>query len=245
MSAAVRAVLCDLDDTLFDHAHASRCAIAELHRAVPDFAGWSVDELGSRHRDALEIMHLEVLAGRLTISDARIERFRRLLAAADAADPALVAPRIAQAYRDAYEKGWQPVPGALALLQALKRAGLRTAIVTNNVLTEQRIKLERCELTAYVDALVTSEEVGVQKPGAAIFHTALERVQSLPDHAVMVGDAWATDIEGARGAGLRAVWFNRTGAPSVDPAVPELRSLEPVRDAMRVIVGPYVGRTEL
>jgi HAD superfamily hydrolase (TIGR01549 family) len=237
MPAAVRAVLCDLDDTLFDHAHASRCAIAELHRAVPDFGCWSIDELGNRHRDALEVMHVEVLAGRLTISDARIERFRRLLAAADAVAPELAAPRIARAYRDAYEKGWQAVPGALSLLQALKRAGLRTAIVTNNVLSEQRVKLDRCGLAAYVDALVTSEEVGVQKPGAAIFHTALERIESLPDHAVMIGDAWATDIEGARGAGLRAVWFNRTGASSIDPAVPELRSLEPVSDAMRVIVG--------
>ena len=149
---------------------------------------------------------------------------------------ALVAPQIAQTYRDAYEKGWQPVPGALALFQALKHAGLRTAIVTNNVLTEQRIKLERCGLTAYVDALVTSEEVSVQKPDAAIFHAALERIRSLPDHAVMLGDAWATDIEGARGAGLRAVWFNRTGAPSLDPVVPELRSLEPVSEAMRVIL---------
>jgi len=237
MAAAVRAVLCDLDDTLFDHAHASRCAIAELHRAVPEFGCWSVDDFADRHRETLEVMHLEVLAGRMSISAARIERFRRLLAAASAPGPGDLAPRIAGVYRGAYDIAWRAVPGALPLLRALKHAGIQTAIVTNNIVSEQRMKIDRCGFTAYVDALVTSEEVGVQKPGAAIFHTALERLGVSPGEAVMLGDAWATDIEGARGAGVRAVWLNRLGTPTRDPAVPELRSLEPVEDAMRVIVG--------
>lgn len=237
MAAAVRAVLCDLDDTLFDHAHASRCAVAELHRAVPEFGCWSVDDFADRHRETLEVMHLEVLAGRMSISAARIERFRRLLVAASAPGPGDLAPRIAGAYRGAYDIAWRAVPGALPLLRALKHAGIQTAIVTNNIVSEQRLKIDRCGFTAFVDELVTSEEVGVQKPGAAIFHTALERLGVSPGEAVMLGDAWATDIEGARGAGIRAVWLNRLGTPTRDPAVPELRSLEPVEDALEVIIG--------
>ena len=219
MPVAVRAVLCDLDDTLFDHTHASRCAVTALHGSVPEFGCWSIDELASRHRDCLEVMHQEVLAGRLSISAARIERFRRLLVEARMADADRVAPELARTYRSAYETGWQAVPGAAPLLAALKARGVRTAIVTNNVTEEQRLKLQFCRLADLVDELVTSEEVGVQKPDPRIFQVALERLGARADEAVMVGDAWATDIEGARAAGVRPIWLNRLGAVRIDPGV--------------------------
>ena len=236
MPVAVRAVLCDLDDTLFDHTHASRCAVAELHRAVPGFRCWSADEFTSRHREMLETLHLEVLAGRLSISGARIERFKRLLIAANVAEADRVAPDIARTYRCAYETASQPLPGAGSLLSALKARGIRTAVVTNNLVSEQRSKLAHCRLEADVDALVTSEEVGVQKPDPRIFQAALDRVGVRPAEAVMVGDAWATDIEGARAAGVRPIWLNRFGVTSPDPTVQEIRRLEPVEDVIEMIV---------
>lgn len=232
----VRAVLCDLDDTLFDHTHASRCAVGELHRAVRAFNCWTAEEFSSRHREMLETLHLEVLAGRLSISSARIERFKRLLVAANGVDPDRVAPEIAQTYRRAYETSWQTLPGAGPLLSALKARGLRTAVVTNNLVSEQRDKLARCGLAADVDALVTSEEVGAQKPDPRIFQVALDRLEVSPEEAVMVGDAWATDIEGARAAGVRPIWLNRFGVKSPDPAVLEIRRLEPVDDVIEMIV---------
>jgi HAD superfamily hydrolase (TIGR01509 family) len=236
MSVAVRAVLCDLDDTLFDHTHASRCAVNELHRAVADFRCWSADEFTSRHREMLETLHLEVLAGRLSISAARIERFRRLLIAANVAEPDRVAPDVARTYRCAYETSMQPLPGAGPLLSALKARAFRTAVVTNNLVSEQREKLAHCGLTADVDALVTSEEVGVQKPDPRIFQVALDRVGVRPEEAVMVGDAWATDIQGARAAGVRPIWLNRFGVKSPDPTVQEIRRLEPIDDVIEMIV---------
>jgi putative hydrolase of the HAD superfamily len=232
-----RAVLWDLDDTLFDHTHASRCATAELQRAVPDFQCWSIDEFLARHRALLDELHVEVLAGRLTIPDARIERFRRLLVAAACRNPDEIAPGLAGTYRQAYERSWRTVPGAVPLLTALRQQGIRVAIVTNNIVVEQQTKLRHCGLTDLIDSLVTSEEIGAQKPDAKIFHAALEIVGVEPGEAVMVGDAWATDIEGARAAGVRPVWLNRFGAPSRDPAVAELPALEPIATAWRLIVG--------
>jgi putative hydrolase of the HAD superfamily len=231
-----RAVLWDLDDTLFDHTHASRCATADLQRAVPDFRCWSIDEFLARHRELLDELHVEVLAGRLTIPDARIERFRRLLVAAACRNPDEIAPGLAGSYREAYERAWQTVPGAVPLLTALREQDIRIAVVTNNIVVEQQTKLRHCGLTDLIDSLVTSEEIGSQKPDPKIFHAALDIVGAKPGEAVMVGDAWATDIEGARAAGVRPVWLNRFGALSRDPAVPELRSLEPLEKALQLIL---------
>lgn len=236
MAGAVRAVLCDLDDTLFDHQDATRIALTALYAAVPGFSCWSLDELTERHNAILEVMHIEVLQGRLSILAARTERFRRLLADASAARPEERAPDLARLYRRSYETSWRPVRGAVDLLVACKRDRVPVAVVTNNVVVEQRMKLARCGLTRYVDALVTSEEIGAQKPDAKIFEAALTRLGAPAAGAVMLGDAWSTDILGAHAAGLRAVWLNRQGATSPDPTVPELRSLEPTDEVMRTLL---------
>lgn len=229
-------VLSDLDDTLFDHTHATRSALAVARTVAPAFGTWTALELEDRHRDVLDALHLEVLAGRLTIDAARIERFRRLLEAAGADRPATTAIDVAQGYRDAYQHARRPVPGAVAFLEHIRRAGAKVVIVTNNIVREQRQKLVDCGLTGHVDVLVTSEEVGVAKPDRRIFDAALAAVDADAASAVMLGDAWATDIEGARAAGIRPVWFNRFNAALPDQSVAMIDSLEPAADAARIVL---------
>jgi len=177
----------------------------------------------------LEELHKEVLAGQWTIEDARIERFRRLMLAAGATAGdcgAEVLHGLSWGYRGAYEVAWRLVPGALALVQAIKNSGAHLVIVTNNVVREQKLKVERGGLVPFVDALVTSEEFGATKPDPRIILHALERVGAAREDAVMFGDSLTTDIEGGRRAGVRVVWFNRFGAKSNDPTLAEVHSLE-------------------
>jgi putative hydrolase of the HAD superfamily len=188
--------------------------------------------LERRHAEILEVLHVDVLEGRRTIDEARRERFARLLAAAGAdriGDRAGVA---ASFYRTAYERSWQAVPGALELAAALSARRTPFVIVTNNGVAEQRRKLERVGLDRHLSALVTSEEVGVAKPARRIFEVALEAGGAGPGEAVMLGDAWHSDIAGAQAVGIAAIWFNRLGLESPDASVPELRELEPTDDVL-------------
>jgi putative hydrolase of the HAD superfamily len=236
MTAPTSVVLSDLDDTLFDHTRATRTALGVVRTAIPGLEAWSHDELHARHADLLERLHLDVVAGRLAIDDARIERFRRLLADAGAEAASDRAPDVARRYRREYELASQPVAGALELMTQLKRAGAVIVIVTNNVVAEQRLKLARCGLAGLVDELVTSEEVGVSKPDARIFLEALTRARAQPADAVMLGDGWATDIEGALSAGVRPVWLNRFGRPRPIASVQEITSFEPVERAVGALL---------
>jgi len=233
-----RAVLFDLDDTLFDHAHATRAALAGLQASEPALGVWDSAELERRHATILEAMHVEVLAGRVSIERARAERFRRLLLEADAVDRIDArATDLARSYRETYESAWRPVPGALPLLAAIKEDGLAVAVVTNNLTAEQTMKIERVGLAPLVDALVTSEAVGAPKPDSRIFAAALEKVGARAIETVMVGDAWAADIEGARAAGIRPIWLNRHGAASRDPGVAAVSSLEPIEVLLALLRG--------
>ena len=228
MTRPLRGVLFDMDDTLFDHNHATVRATAAIHAAEEAFGCWTPEELRHRHSLMLEVIHEDVLAGRLQIDEARRERFRRLLVEAGASGATLDrAPGLAVRYRTEYEQGWRAVEGAHSLFEEIKARGARVGIVTNNVKSEQLIKLERCGLAPYVDVMVTSEETGIQKPDPRIFSVALEHLGLQPEETAMIGDVWRTDIAGAQAAGLRPVWFNWRGLPSVDSNVAEVQSLQP------------------
>jgi HAD superfamily hydrolase (TIGR01509 family) len=220
------AVLFDLDDTLFDHRGCTRAALGALQARHAPFRGWTFDAFDAAHRALLEALHLEVLAGRLTVDEARLLRFRRLFEQAGEPAPDALARETAAEYREVYVANWQPVAGARELLAAL-HARVATGIVTNNVAAEQYQKIEACGFGKYVDAIVISEEAGVAKPDPRIFHLALARLGRTPQAAVMVGDAWSTDIAGAQAAGVRPIWFNRFGAASPDSTVQEIDSLAP------------------
>jgi HAD superfamily hydrolase (TIGR01509 family) len=224
---AITAVLLDLDDTLFDHSACTRAALADLRDRFADLGRVPSALVEAEHRRLLEALHLRVLAGQLTVDDARVERFRRLLAFAggtlDAASPA----DVATAYRSAYLACWRPVEGALELLAAL-HARVSTGVVTNNVASEQRQKIAACGFGPLLDAVIISEEAGVAKPDPRIFSLALEALDAEAGETVMIGDAWETDIAGARAAGIRPIWLNRLGAPSPDRSVSEITSLVPV-----------------
>jgi HAD superfamily hydrolase (TIGR01549 family) len=236
--SVVRAVLFDLDDTLFDHQHCARASLHALHDSHACLRGRSFEEIEHAHAGLLEELHREVTLGRLDIDTARRERFRRLfLSVGERASETLVRDAAAE-YRRVYVAARRSVAGAAALL-AHTRARAAVVIVSNNVLEEQQHKLRHCGLDLLIDALVVSAEDGISKPDPAIFLRALARVDSTPETAVMVGDSWAADIAGARAAGIRAVWFNRHGLarPEVADDVVELRSLEPVEAALEIIFG--------
>jgi putative hydrolase of the HAD superfamily len=191
-------------------------------------------ELEEAHAGILEELHLEVLAGRLDIDAARVERFRRLYERAGIAADGDLALRTAHAYRDHYIQARAPIEGALPLLEAVRRHA-RVVVVSNNLLKEQQAKMRDCGLDRYVDVLVVSEEAGVSKPDPGIFSVALDRARVSATEAVMIGDSWINDIEGARRAGIPAIWFNRDGTPSPDPNVPTLHSLEPTDAVVSLI----------
>ena len=234
----VCAVLFDLDDTLFDHRHCATASLRSVHERHECFRGMPFDQLERAHGELLEELHNEVMVGRVAVDAARRERFRRLFLAAGVTATEAMASEAAAGYRQAYLEARRAIAGAANLL-ARVRLRARVVIVSNNVVEEQRGKLQHCGLDRFVDALVVSGEEGVSKPDPEIFRRALARVGCPPAEAVMLGDSWAADIAGARAAGIRAVWFNPRGAARPEPGddVVEIGALEPIERVMHALFG--------
>jgi putative hydrolase of the HAD superfamily len=92
------------------------------------------------------------------------------------------------------------------ILAWLRQRTLRLAIVTNGSASHQSSAIQALGIESLLDAVVISETAGVRKPDRRIFDLTLGRLGVAPAEAVFVGDHPETDIRGAQGAGLRAIW---------------------------------------
>ncbi len=229
-----------MDNTLYDHRYALRHAVAELRRADPRLSPFSLAEIARRDEDILQEVHRGmVLAGTVSVDEGRAIRLQRLYSGLGLRVTEDEAQNLALVRRQAYLEHQRAVPGASALLRALRSQGLWIGIVSNHVAREQERKLRSLRLRDLVDALIVSGEVGVNKPDPRIFRVALSHAGVPPGSAVMVGDSWEDDVLGARAAGIRAVWFHRGGGPARRAeGVSELRSFRPRHQALATILGP-------
>ena len=91
-------------------------------------------------------------------------------------------------------------------------------------------------MSHYFPVTIVSSEVGIAKPGALIFRSALEMLGLAPQEAVMVGDNPDRDVAGAQALGIQPVWLDRAGVANI-PSVPHLRieSLGELPEALKAL----------
>jgi putative hydrolase of the HAD superfamily len=196
-------VLFDLDGTLFDHDSADREAALSLRAAyAPSTAQ---EEFVQRWRTAQWRQYQRYLSGEIGFLAQRRERIRETV------DPRLddaEADGLFQAYFTAYRAAWRLYDDALPCLDEL--AGVRLGLVTNGDGAVQRAKLANFGLAARFDCVLVSGECGIAKPDRRIFHLACAELGVAPAAACFVGDDFTADVRGAQGAGLRALWLDRS-----------------------------------
>ncbi len=136
-----------------------------------------------------------------------------------------------RAYRDAHASTalYPEVAGALAALGARYRLAVLSD-ADNDFVTAS---MERNGLS--FEVVVTSEELRAYKPHVSMFRRVCARLDVRPSEAVYVGDSAWSDIEGARHAGMRAIWVNRHGTDwpdGIEPPQAEIASLEELEAAL-------------
>jgi putative hydrolase of the HAD superfamily len=134
-------------------------------------------------------------------------------------------------HRFATPEAWEVYPDVPGVLAGLCEAGLRLGVVSN---WDPRLPdlLERLDLARFFDAIVYSSAVGVEKPDRRIFLHAVARLRVPPGSALHIGDGRLEDVEGALGAGLRALHIDR------------VRGSGDLRDLSRLPTLLAVGRVE-
>jgi phosphoglycolate phosphatase len=98
----------------------------------------------------------------------------------------------------------QPYGGADECLRALRRAGLKTAVVTNKHERFARGLLDHLSLSTLIDCVVGGDSFERRKPDPGPLLFACEQLKAQPSRALMVGDS-TNDVQAAKGAGIPIV----------------------------------------
>ena len=207
------AVVFDLDNTLYSYDKAHAAAWAALLALAQRELSLSPERFGALHAEASRIL-TERCGGGPAIHN-RLIRFQILLELAQL--PFGRAPELADCYWNTLLRAMEPEPGARETLLRLKQMGLRTGVGTNMTADRQFDKLRLLGLTPYVDFLVTSEELGVEKPDARLFALCAQKAGTVPERCVFVGDSLTKDASAAQAAGMQGVWY----CPGAERQAPE------------------------
>lgn len=105
-------------------------------------------------------------------------------------------------FRGAELAAIRPYPSAVASLEALRAAGVKTGVVSNRKFA--RKVLDATKLAPYMDVIIGLEDVTKAKPAPEALHTAMARLGVSPEETIYVGDT-DIDMQAAMAAGVRGV----------------------------------------
>ena len=212
----IRAVTIDFHNTL---ARCDRWFELEVGALVPELLaelgpghGVNVDDaLLERTRHAYRELRTAIIA-----SGDEQEALVGTLATLAAVGVDLPAARVAQAIDRLMRAALaevEPMSGAVAAVRTLRDQGYRCAIISSAVhhpFLEWTI--ERFGLSDAFGAIVTSASSGFYKSRPEIYTQTVQQLGIPPGEAIHVGDSYRFDVQGARRAGLRTIWYADTVA---------------------------------
>ena len=202
----LRAILFDLDDTLF----ATTTFAREARRAaVEAMVGAGLDlPVEDVQRELDEVIgefssnyehHFDQLLRRL-----RPRSFPNV-------NPALIVAAGVVAYHDTKYERLELFEDVLPLLEDLQRAECMTGVITHGWTTKQSEKLVRLGLIPHLtaNAIFISDQIGISKPNPKLYAAALDELGLEPQQAMYVGDSPLNDIAPPKFLGMKTVYARR------------------------------------
>ena len=107
----------------------------------------------------------------------------------------------------------QAYPEVPAMLAAIERLGLPSAILSNGAPGMLASAVAAAGLERSLDAVLSVEAAGTFKPHPSVYALATRRFACAPAAIAFISsNGW--DIAGAAAFGFHAIWINRAGAPA-------------------------------
>lgn len=195
---APHAVLFDFDNTLYPYGPAHAAGMAATRAKAMSAFSISAEQFDQAFKAARE--EIKARLGATASGHSRLLYFQKLLETIGLGSQVLLALDFEQTYWRSYLVAARIFPGVTAFLDDVRLAGIPTAVVTDLTAQIQLRKMVYFGLDRHFECLVTSEEVGHDKPHEAMFRLALEKLQPAGSIVWMIGDSDEKDIAGARDA---------------------------------------------
>ncbi len=216
-----KVVFIDWDDTIGDFVGAAKRALQEMYDK------YKLSDYFASHEEFVSLykphnIELWQLYGEDKVTKAflRVDRFLYpLLHGSKVASQiqsytilSALAEQMSEDFLHLTTKYFSLLPGAEELVRYLAKKYPLT-VVTNGFIEVQYEKFDKSGLRDCFSHIVLSEEVGCQKPNPRIYEEALRMNGVSAEEAVMIGDSWNSDIQGAINAGIDQIWIRKSKDP--------------------------------
>ena len=216
-----KAVFIDWDDTIGDFHGAAKLALQEMYEK------YHLSDYFASHEEFVSLykphnIELWDKYGKDLVTKAflRVDRFLYpLLHGSKVASQiqsytilSALAEQMSEDFLHLTTKYFSLLPGAEELVRYLAKKYPLT-VVTNGFIEVQYEKFDKSGLRDCFSHIVLSEEVGCQKPNPRIYEEALRMNGVSAEEAVMIGDSWNSDIQGAINAGIDQIWIRKSKDP--------------------------------
>ena len=203
------AVFMDIDDTLYPYEPAHNKAISAVRDLVSsefEIAEENFDLVFNAARNEVKSILNGSPSGRN-----RVLYFQRMFELIGVGSAPLKALNCEQTYWNTLLSEAKLFDGVTSFLEELRLNGITILAVTNLTAQIQFRKLVYFNLHDAFDFIVTSEQVGFEKPDKRIFETALSHINCSGEDVWMIGDDLQCDIEGAKSAINATTLFKCSG----------------------------------
>lgn len=191
-----KGLLIDLDDTLYHYTKAHESGVLESFKKLKTHNSFShtapeLSEFTQMYNDARKIILERIFdqgscRSKLLAFQIVVENFGKKT------DYQLVAD-LNKTYWNAFYQNMHPKKEGLFFIEWAFSNQYPICIVTDMMLENQIEKLKVLNLLNKVNFIVSSEEMGCEKPSLPLFEKALEKIQCSASEVVMVGDSKKKD----------------------------------------------------
>ena len=200
----IKAVIFDIDNTLYSYDEAHEPAIAAVQQYALEHLGMDNETLMTQIKLAAAQVKDTLGADCAALHD-RTLRFQVMLERNRL--PLTHAAPMGELYWDTLLEHAEPTPGSLACLKRLKEQGYVLGIGTDMTIEYQLKKLNVLQMLPLIDFIVSSEEANVEKPHSKVFSVCAEKAGVSPQECLFIGDSLKKDVLGPRSMGMHSLWY--------------------------------------
>lgn len=205
-----RYIIFDLDDTIYNYTKCHNISINVIYELISKYTNIGVNDIKNIYTN-IDDNH-KALTINSASSHNKYIKFKHLLEKLNMTN----VEEIHKKYWEIFYQNIKLNDGVLDLIIWLKSIGIKLYILTDYETEYQIEKLKQLNIFDYFDYILTSEEIGCEKPSIHCFNYIIMKTNSNKNEIIMIGDNFNKDIVGAINSGIYSYYYNVDFTKDID-----------------------------
>lgn len=189
-------IIFDIDNTLYNYNICHENSINKVFNAILKLKKYSIESIKKVYTD-IERNH-KTMTINTASSHNKYIKIKHLLEKYNMTNY----QEMHKLYWHTFYENIKPYEGVIDFIKWNKSMGINIGVLTDYETEYQVEKLKKLHLLNYIDCIITSEEIGCEKPSIHAFNYILMKMEANRYETIMIGDNFEKDIIGAKNTSI-------------------------------------------